>query len=140
MKKVIFSCIIVMTVFGSQLFAQNINISLDSIQKLLCKNWEVNYAIMGGMKITRKPDASEINYKFNKDQTFFISRNNPKEKKKGTWSYDPKKNLINLTLDGRTNTKIISLKEDEFVMVVDTKNATPDDPMEIKLVYKPGTN
>jgi hypothetical protein len=137
MKKLISICIIALTVSSTSLFAQNITIPLDSIQTLLCKKWEVDYAVMGGMKIGRMPGASEINYEFNKDKTFIMTSNDPKEKKKGTWSYDQKKKLIKLTVDGRSNTSIISLKEGEFVMLADTKNATPDDPMEIKLVYKP---
>jgi hypothetical protein len=137
MKKFISICIVALTVSSTSSFAQNITIPLDSIQTLLCKKWEVDYALMGGMKIGRMPGASEINYEFNKDKTFIMTSNDPKEKKKGTWSCDPKKKLIKLTVDGRSNTSIISLKEGEFVMLTDTKNATPDDPMEIKLVYKP---
>jgi hypothetical protein len=137
MKKIIATCIIALIVSSTSLFAQNITIPLDSIQGLLCKKWEVDYAVMGGMKIGRMPGASEISYEFNKDKTFIMTSNDRKEKKKGTWSYDAKEKLIKLTVDGRSNTSIISLKEGEFVMLADTKSATPDDPMEIKLVYKP---
>lgn len=136
MRKFIFAFIVALTVPGGSLVAQNIAIPSDSIQRLLCNKWEVDYAIMGGMKIGRMPGASEINYAFNKDKTFIMIGSSPKEMKKGTWRYDPKKKVIRLTVDGRSNTSIISLKEGEFVMLADTKNATPDDPMEIKLVYK----
>jgi hypothetical protein len=132
-------CIIALTVSGGSLFAQNISIPFDSIQTLLCKKWEVDYAVMGGMKVGRMPGAEEINYEFNKDRTFIISGKDPKEKKKGTWSYDPKKKLIKLTVDGRNSTSIISLTENEFVMLADTKTATPDDPTDIRIVYKPST-
>lgn len=137
MKKLISICIIALTVSNTSLFAQNIAIPLDSVRTLLCKTWEVDYALMGRMKIGRMPGASEINYEFNKDNTFIMTGNNPKDKKKGTWSYAPKKKIIKLTVDGRSNTSIVSLKEGEFVMLADTKSATPDDPTEIKLVYKP---
>ena len=138
MQKIIFSCLVALIASGSTLIAQNITISQDSIQTLLCKKWEADYSLMGGMKIGRAPNAPEMNYEFNKDKTFLLTSNNPKDKTKGTWSYDPKKKLIKLTITGGAPANIISLKEDEFIMVVDTKKATPDDPMEIKIVFKPG--
>lgn len=135
MKKLI--CIGIITlILSNTSFGQSIKLPLDSITTFLCKKWEVNYAIMGGMKIGRIPGAPEINYEFNKDKTFLMTSNDPKDKTKGTWSYDSKKKIIKLTVNGKNNTSIISLKEGELVMLADTKNATPDDPMEIKLVYK----
>lgn len=136
MKKLIPIFIIAFTISATSLFAQNIAIPVDSINTLLCKNWDINYAMLGGMKIGKMPGVPEVSYAFAKDNSFIMSSNDPKDKKKGTWSYDPKKKLIKLTADGKSNTSIISLKEDEFIMLVDTKNATPDDSMELKLVYK----
>lgn len=91
---------------------------------------------MGNMKIGRVSGAPEINYEFSKDKTFLMTSNDPKDKTKGTWAYDTKKKIIKLTVNGKSNANIISLKEGEFVILADTKKATPDDPMEIKLVYK----
>lgn len=136
MKKII--CISIFTLLVSTLtsYGQSISLSEDSIMTLLTKKWEVDYAVMGGMKIGKIPGASDINYDFKKDKTFLMSSNNPNDKAKGTWKYDPKKKLIKLTVNGKTNTIIVSLKDNELIMQVDTKEATPDDPMEIKLVYK----
>jgi hypothetical protein len=135
MKKFIFAGII--TLFSSiNSFGQTIDLSVDSITTLLCKKWEVDYAMMGDMKIGRMPGATEINYEFYKDKTFVMTSNDPKDKTKGTWAYDPKKKIIKLTINGRSNASIISLKEGEFIELADTKDATPDDPMEIKVVYK----
>ena len=110
--------------------------SADSIATLLCKKWEVDYAMMGGMKIGKIPGATEINQEFNKDKTFIMTSNDLKEKTTGTWAYDAKNKLIKLSINGKSNTSIISLKDGELIMLADTKEATPDDPMEIKLVYK----
>ncbi len=138
MKKII--CIVVITFLLSHTnsFAQTINLSADSISTLLCKKWEVNYAIMGGMKIGHPSDAAEINLEFNKDKTFLMTSNDSKEKnkEKGTWVYDTKKKTIKLFLNGKNNATIISLKEEELIMLMDTKEATPNDPMELKIVYK----
>lgn len=136
MKKIICFCIIALITSNLPIFGQSINISEDSITTLLCKKWEVDYVIMGEMKIGRMPGATEINYEFNKNKTFLMTSDDPKDKTKGTWSYDSKKKLIKLTANGKSNTSIISLKENEFIMLTDTKEATPDDPMELKIVYK----
>lgn len=133
MKKLICSSIVVLIVCHS-LSAQDIKLPSDSISILLCKKWEVNYAIMDGMKIGRMPGAPEINYEFKKDKTFILSGNNDKEKKKGNWSYDPQKKLVKLIVEGRNISNVVSLKEQELVMVADPK--TKGDPEPIQLVYK----
>jgi hypothetical protein len=135
MKKIHSFTILGILLSGSSLFAQNINISADSISTLLCKKWELDYALMGGMKIQRMPGATEMNLEFNKDKTFIKTGKDPKDKTKGAWSYDPKKKQIMMKVSGKS-IEIISLKEDQFVMLADTKEATPDDPTEIRLVYK----
>jgi hypothetical protein len=136
MKKFICISLISFLLLSTNSFSQTINLSADSISTLLCKKWEVDYAMMGNMKIGRIPGATEINYEFNKDKTFLMTSNDPKDTKKGTWAYDTKKKIIKLTVNGKSNTSIISLKEGEFIILADTKEATPDDPMEIKVVYK----
>ena len=137
MKKFICICVIALIFFSnSALFGQSISMSTDSVETLLCKKWEVDYAMMGGMKIGRIPGASEINYEFKKDKTLMMTSDDPDDKTKGTWNYDSKKKIIRLIINGKSNTSIISLKEDELIMLADTKEATPDDPMEIKVVYK----
>jgi hypothetical protein len=136
MKKFICITIISLFLISMNSFSQTINLSADSIATLLCKKWEVDYAMMGNMKIGKIPGATEINYEFNMDKTFLMTSKDPKDKTKGTWAYDTKKKIIKLTVNGKSNTSIISLKEGELIILADTKEATPDNPMEIKLVYK----
>lgn len=118
-------------------FSQSINIPADSVTHLLCKKWEMDYVIDDGMKISRPPGAPEMNYEFNKDKTFVFTGNGNSTKVKGTWSYDPGKKLIKLTLNGRSNTSIISLTNDQLEMLMDTKAATPSDPTPIQMFCKP---
>jgi hypothetical protein len=136
MKKIIFISIISFLLLSTNSFSQKIDLPTDSIATLLCKKWEVNYAMMGNIKIGKIPGATEINYEFNKDNTFLMTRNDHKDKTKGTWVYEIKKKIIKLTVDGKSNTSIVTLKEGELIILANTKEATPDDPMEIKLVYK----
>ena len=136
MKKFICIIFISFLLLSTNSFSQTINLSTDSITTLLCKKWEVDYAMMGNMKIGRIPDATEINFEFYKDKSLLLTSNDSKVKTKGTWAYDTKKKIIKLTVNGNSNSNVISLKEGELIMLVDTKEATPDDPMDIKMVYK----
>ncbi len=136
MKRLFIITIVALIFSGAKSFSQTISLPADSISTLLCKKWEVDYAMMGGMKIGKLPGAPEMNYEFSKDKTFMMTSNDPKDKKKGTWFYDSKKKLIKLTVDGKVTTTIISLKDEELIMLVDTKEVTPDDPSAIQLVYK----
>lgn len=98
----------------------------------------MDFAMMGGTKIGKMPRATESNYEFYKDKTFVLTSNTNSTKTKGIWSYDQSKKNIKLTINGNSNMRIIALKGDQLEMVVDTKDATPDDPMQINIFYKPG--
>ena len=136
MKK--FICLVFITMFlsNSKSIGQKIELSIDRITTLLCKKWEVDYVILGDMKLGRAQGATEINYEFKKDKTYLATSKDPKENIKGTWSFDSKKKIIKLIQNGKSRMSIISLKEEELIMLADTSEATPNDPMEIKLVYK----
>ena len=136
-----FTCIFVIVLICSTntLFSQTINLPVDSVTNLLCKKWQMDYAMMGGMKIGKMPGATESNYEFKKDKTFILTSNNNSPAGKGTWSYDQSKKLIKLTINGKSNVSIISLKADQLELLADTKDATPDDPMPINIFYKLST-
>ena len=138
MRKIIFICFVALFVSGGSLIAQNITAHPDSIPSLLCKKWEVDYAIVGGIKIGRTPDAPEMNFEFNKDKTLIMTSSDPKDNIKGTWVYEPKGKVIKIKIKvtGASDLTIVSLKEDELRILADTKSATPDDPMAMTLVYK----
>jgi hypothetical protein len=55
----------------------------------------------------------------------------------GTWSYDSKKKLIIITRDKVHHSIIISLREDEFIMLFASKNYTSENAQTLKLVFIP---
>lgn len=121
------------------LFSQDINIPTENITKFLCKKWQIDYLAMNGMKIARGAGAPEINYEFNSDNTYSLLGHEPQTKSKGTWKYDENKKLIKLFFNGLSNTSVISLNENELVILVNTREATPDDPSDMKMFFKPIT-
>lgn len=136
MKKILFIGLLTLLFSTTNAFSQTIDLPADSVATLLCKKWEVDYAMMGNMKIGRIPGSTEINYQFNSDKTFLMTSSDPKDNAKGTWAYDAKKKIIKLIVNGKSNASIIALKAGEFILLADTKEAMPDSPMEIKVVYK----
>ncbi|HEX4849170.1 MAG TPA: lipocalin family protein [Puia sp.] len=126
----------ILLISSSNSFCQAINLEGDSLKNLLCKQWKMDYAIMGGMRIDKMPGAAETNFEFKNDGTFIQTTNISSQKTKGGWSYDKNKKVVKLISNGKSNFNIISLKKDELIMLADTKQATPDDPTPIQIVYK----
>lgn len=91
---------------------------------------------MGNSRIDMPPGAPKMTFEFKKDRSFTMTTDNPSESTKGTWAYDPKKKLVQLQINGRSNLTIVSIQPTQMSMVADTKEATPDDPMTITIVYK----
>lgn len=134
MKNIICFCIITLLSTKSILFAQDVNLTKESVSKDLCKKWKLDYAIDDGMKIAPIPGVS-FNYEFKNDNTFIVTGNGTDLK--GTWSYEPIKKLVRLNINNIINSEIISLKENELITITDTKSATPSDPTPIKMVFVP---
>jgi hypothetical protein len=133
MKTILCLCTIALSMFGNIAYAQRNSIPADNITALLCKKWEANYAMMAGMKVGKVPGMSEFIFEFNQDHTFSITG---KEKKEGSWKYDPKKKIILLTVNGKSTGNIVSLKEGELVMLTDMGGANSGEDMDIIVVYK----
>src|SRR5580704_3753927 len=118
-------------VSSTTMYAQKISLPMDSLQTLLFSKWEASYALMGSMRIDMKPEAPKMSFEFRQDKTFILTNDKSPDITRGTWAYDANKKLIKLTVNGSSNMSIVSLKEDELSMVVDTKAASPDDPTPI---------
>jgi hypothetical protein len=119
------------------LFSQDINMASENVTKMLCRKWKVDYIMTNGMKISPGPSAPEIKYEFKSDNTYLLLDKDPAKNGKGKWNFDANKKLINLMgLNGASNSTIISLREDELVMLLSMKEATPDDPSDMKIFFK----
>lgn len=118
-------------------FSQNIDLPLDSIKTLLCKKWEVSYALMGNTRIDQLPGATELNFEFLKDGTVVTSSNpTDRDKTKGKWSYEPSKKHIKIITNNKNTVEIIDLNEQMFVMQMNTdKNEFPSG--DLKTIFKP---
>ena len=123
----------------NELFAQDINISADSVKGLLCRKWVFNYAIEDGQKLGAMPGAPTINYDFKKDGTIVATANGKNDALPGTWKYDAAKKSLKAIVNNHLKITITVLTQDQLTMVLDMKEVTPSDPT-TTMVYKPGAN
>jgi hypothetical protein len=134
MKKLLF--ILTIACSASSVFAQKIELPADKLQAMLCKKWQTSYSMLGNMRIDKMPGAPTVTFEFRKDGTFVSTNDKSPDVAKGTWKYAPAKKMIQLLIDGRSNVTVVALTENELTMSADTKEATPDDPTSIIIVYK----
>jgi hypothetical protein len=130
MKRIIGCLFICLICSSNHSKAQSITMSPDSVRLLLCKQWEMNYFLLGGAKIGTAP-GEKIYFDFKPDNTFLTYDSHGSAKTAGTWSFDPKKKLIVLMINGKHDF-ITSLKDGEYEQLVQTEKGTP----ETKIVYK----
>jgi hypothetical protein len=137
MKKNLFFLFLLLLAFTkNQLFAQNVNMGSDDLTSALCHKWVAEYVLNGGMKINLPPGAPAMLLEFRKDNALVISGTKDKTKTEGRWKYDAAKKQVLLTVNGKSEGSVISIKNNELTMLMDTKEATPDDPTTLQIVYK----
>jgi hypothetical protein len=136
MKNFIYVCVITIFSFQTHTYAQNIHLPGDSVTKLLCKKWQVDYAFTEGKKLTIPPAAFEVSVEFYKDGTFSVAGGVPNAIEKGTWEYDAQKGTIFMIIVGKGRKNIISLTGDQFVIFADDAVPVPNDSLKIKVYFK----
>lgn len=112
--------------------AQNVTQSKVELNKVLCKKWVPDYALMGGMKINQLPSNLAFELEFNSDNSYFVIKE--KKKQKGEWSQNTSKKYIELAINNKITSRITKISETEFILVLvsDGKNDPPGLPsMEI---------
>ncbi len=125
------------------LHAQHVNMSADSVTKILCRQWKLNILSMPDGQQMSPPPGMDLEFGFKSDHTYTITPANPGEKKdpseKHTWNFDPKKKSIELKLNGEIESEIISLSDDELTVIIHVKNnkAAPQDIEGTKMVLIP---
>ena len=86
------------------------------------------------MRLDMQPGAPSVSVAFMPNKSMTITTGGSVQK--GTWAYDKSKKLVRLTVDGKSNLTVVALTGTELSMAADTKEATPDDPSQIIIVYK----
>ena len=92
----------------SNVTAQNINLSEEEVNSILCHSWRLSSATIDGQPI---PIHITFEIQFNKDNTYFLLSNPDAI---GTWSYNPEEKYIELKTNNR-KAKIGTLSKKEMI-------------------------
>ncbi|WP_426485839.1 hypothetical protein [Flavobacterium sp. 2] len=112
--------------------AQNVSQTKTELNKVLCKTWQADYAMMNGMRINQLPNNIAFELEFNSDNSYLVIKE--KTKQKGKWTFNEKKKYIDLSINNKTNSRITKISKNELILVLvsDGKNNPPGLPnMEI---------
>ena len=115
--------------------AQNVSQTKTELNKVLCKTWKVNYAMMNGMRINQLPNNIAFEFEFNSDNSYLVFKE--KTKQKGKWTFNEKKKYIDLSINNQTNSRITKINENEliFILVSDGKS-NPSDLLNMEVYCK----
>jgi len=135
MKKNLLTLFIFISILTNISFAQ-IPSTEDSVKSLLCKKWEIDYALMTGMKITKGMGAPDIFFEFKPDHTFLETSSVEKKNETGSWSVDLTKKLVSLQHEGKSKIIISSITPVELQMRLLPQNESEKDLEQMQLVLK----
>ncbi|WP_299184700.1 hypothetical protein [uncultured Aquimarina sp.] len=119
----------------SSIIAQNIKLEKSELESLLFKRWDVEYAMMGSMKVGQIPGAKDFDFLFKRDGSYDVI--DEKSTKTGNWKYDKERKYIELSINGKVTSRIKSLDKNKLILIlVRGKNDPPGLP-KVKVHYKP---
>ncbi|MBS1532712.1 MAG: hypothetical protein JSU01_20585 [Bacteroidetes bacterium] len=135
MKNFICASVVIIMAFQTTAHAQNISLPADSVTKLLCKKWEMDYALVQGNRIDIPPSTPRAYVEFFKDGTFSMTMERSNNSEKGAWKYDSSNGKISMLI-GKDRKEIISLTKDQFAIFSDDPASAPNDPQKVPLNTK----
>ncbi|MFI5161443.1 MAG: hypothetical protein ACHQHN_09205 [Sphingobacteriales bacterium] len=136
MKKFIYVCAALLLAFQLHTFAQDIHVPADSVAKLLCKKWELDYIIFQGNKIDYPSSKPKAYIEFFKDGTLLMSGGQPTDVQKGTWEYDASKKTASMLIGEKGRKEIMELTMNQFAIFSDDPASDPDHPNRVSLKAK----
>ncbi|MDP4130071.1 MAG: hypothetical protein Q8939_07905 [Bacteroidota bacterium] len=119
----------------SNLCAQKLNGSVDDIKKMLCKKWQIEYMLSGGVKIEKGSDVPDLIYEFKPDNSFVFTQGDPQNNVYGSWIYNQQKKSILLQAKGKPAIRVISLIPEELILMTDKKKQGAH-KQNIKMVFR----
>jgi hypothetical protein len=144
MKKIACFLSIILIASGELLFGQDINMSSESVSKILCKQWEYSYEkdMYSGKRIEAK-NNEKFNFEFLNNNTVKLASAYQKEKINGTWKYYPNKKIIKISVNNAppdSDLIIVSLSENEFTILSQAYSGVAHKSIEIKDIFIPKQN
>jgi hypothetical protein len=116
--------------------AQDINLSKSDLEVVLCKQWKIEYALMGGMKIQQMPGAADFDLKFKSDGTYDLIQEDGTIDN-GIWVFDSKMKLIVLSIKEKVTSRVKSINENKLILTLVSGQKEPPGLPNMEIHFKP---
>lgn len=135
MKKTLFLMVLVIGLNNS-LMAQDVNLSKTELETVLCKQWEIEYALMGGMQIKQIPGAADFDFKFISDGKYDLIRKDGNTES-GIWTYLPENKYVELSIKDKITSRVKSIDESKLILILVSGENDPPGIPSIEVHFKP---
>ena len=89
----------------------------SELKDVLCKQWGIEYAMMNGKKIGQMPGATDFDFIFSSDGSYDLIREDG-DNKSGTWIYNLANKNIELSIEDKMTSRIISINKDKMIVTL----------------------
>ena len=127
--------VVLMIGLNNSLMAQDVNLSKTELETVLCKQWEIEYALMGGMQIKQKPGATDFDFKFASDGNYEIIREDGNDEL-GKWIYDPEKKYVELSIKEKVTSRIKSIDKNKLILILVSGENDPPGLPKVEVHFK----
>ena len=136
MKKNVWIFGVVIVAFGNSLIGQKISQSESELKSLLCKQWEIEFAMIGDMKIDQLPGATDFDFKFRPDGTYDTLKDNG-DTTTGSWKFYSDEKYVELEINGTKTSRIEFLTGNKLVLIMTPEDSGPPGMDKIEAHFKP---
>ena len=123
--------LLIILLLSSAVYSQNVT-KKETINKLLCKTWIADYALLNGLKVEKMGQMKSLDYTFKSDNTYLANGTIS-----GKWQYNAKKKSIELLVNGILKSTITSLQSKKLVMILNADKSAPKEVTKLEIYFKP---
>jgi len=117
-------------------FAQEVTLSKSELENILCKQWGIEYAMMGTIKIEQMPGAKDFDFLFKKDGKYDLIEEDGTTKI-GIWKYYPENNYVELSINGKITSRIKSIVKNKLILTMVSGKNDPSGLPNVEIHFKP---
>jgi hypothetical protein len=123
--------LLLLLLISGVVYSQNVT-KKETINQLLCKTWNADYAMMNGLKVQKMGPMKSLTYSFKADNTYLANGT-----VSGKWQYNAKKKNIELLVNGILKSTITTLQSKKMAMILNADSSAPKDVPKLEIYFKP---
>ena len=118
--------------------SQTITYSADSLKKILCKTWEMEYAEMGSFRIDPKPGVNMLVLEFRSNNKVKVTGTQTDDKPEDwDWTFNVKEKYVSIIKDKKEKMRITNLEINKMIAKITATQNAPADLGDTKFILKP---